>query len=741
MMTLDSGVKPPLEFTWFNSHSEATGAASVIQWDGLCDWIETSAPNAAKKDALPLIKLATFAGNRRSNDTLQTVHGIEGDYDAGTLQPERAAELLRIYGIRAIVVTTPSYHPEAPRWRVLAPLSAPTAPSARRELVGRLNAVLGGILAPESFVQSQAFYIGTVHGGYPLQSWRSEGRCIDEFQFDAVYPAASVISEGDAQRQPLGDPTLAAPSFEWACRALLAINPNDLDRHGWMKATAAFKSAAWPHADESTIRATWDVWCGHYIENKPTENAKLWQSLQRTEAGWEHLLTASGLRQEYETGRAVAAFESTPICSPDRVRGDGALIYFRDDWFTYRDGRYQPTEVHELRRHLYSGPGMTKRKVDEAIDQMKAQQLIGRYEVRSLPHWIKRPDGMPPASEMIVMQNGLLHVETGKLHPLTCDLLTFNALPYSFEPNASTPHRWLQFLGEVFAKDSETICEFQKMIGYFLTGDTSLQKIFLLKGERRSGKGTIGRVINRLIGQANIAGIGFNDLGESFGMQSLIGKQLAIVSDARIGRWADTGRVAENLLRISGEDEVNVNRKNKEAWNGKLNVKFLIMSNETPIVQDASGALVGRYVCFETKQSFYGCEDRQLDDALQAELPGIMRWALDGLLALKRDGRIDTPSSARAVIRDAMRISAPVRSFVEECCTFKSDAETPKQALYAAFVGWWDGEGLGGAPLADNWFHRQFRTAYAGSVRIIRQRSGGMQVRGQEVYSGVTITG
>lgn len=737
MTNIDPCVKH-LEITWFSSHSESNGIARVIQFNDLCDFIETSAPIASRKDALPLIKLATFAGNRRSNETLSTVYGIEGDYDAGTVQPERAAELLRIYGLRAIVLTTPSHRPDAPRWRILAPLSAPTTPTARRELVGRLNAILGGTLAPESFVPSQAFYLGTVHGGHPLQSWRSDGRCIDEFQIDAVYPTASVISEG-GQRQALGDPSLAAPSFDWAYRALLAINPNDLDRHDWMKATAAFKSAAWPHTDEATIRATWDVWCGHYAQNNPTENAKLWHSLQRTEAGWEHLLTASGLRQEYETGRAVAAFQAAPLPASDRARGDGALIYFRDDWFTYRDGHYQPTEVHELRRHLYNGQNMTKKRVDEAIDLLKAQQLIGRYDVQSLPHWIKRPNGMPPASELIVLKNGLLHVETGRLHPLTSDLLTFNALPYSFEPNAPTPHRWLNFMDEVFAHDAETIREFQKMIGYFLTGDTSLQKIFLLKGERRSGKGTIGRVINNLIGRSNIAGIGFNDLGESFGMQSLIGKQLAIVSDARLGRWADTGRVAENLLRISGEDEVNVNRKNREAWNGKLNVKFMIMSNETPIVQDASGALVGRYVCFETKQSFYGREDRQLDDALQAELPGIMRWALDGLLALKQDGRIETPSSARAVIRDATRISAPVRSFVEECCTFKSEAETPKQALYAAFVGWWDGEGLGGAPVAENWFHRQFRASYAGRVRIIRPRFAGMQVRGHEVYSGITV--
>ena len=42
-----------------------------------------------------------------------------------------------------------------------------------------------------------------------------------------------------------------------------------------------------------------------------------------------------------------------------------------------------------------------------------------------------------------------------------------------------------------------------QIFGLCLTGDTSHQKAFLIVGPKRSGKGTIARVLNRLVGAAN----------------------------------------------------------------------------------------------------------------------------------------------------------------------------------------------------------------------------------------------
>ena len=70
-------------------------------------------------------------------------------------------------------------------------------------------------------------------------------------------------------------------------------------------------------------------------------------------------------------------------------------------------------------------------------------------------------------------------------------------------------------------------------------------------------------------------------LGTNFGLSLLLGKPLAIISDARLGS-APADTVVERLLSITGEDMLTVDRKFKEPWSGKLPTRFVILSNELP---------------------------------------------------------------------------------------------------------------------------------------------------------------
>ncbi len=129
-----------------------------------------SLPVYPTKRDCPLIKLAAFNDRRTQRGSLRHdanvlhISGVEGDYDGGQLQPDIAAQLLQLSGIESLIYTSPSHTVQAPRWRVLAPLSTDAPPEARRSLLGRINAALGGILAAESFALSQTFYIGRVAG-------------------------------------------------------------------------------------------------------------------------------------------------------------------------------------------------------------------------------------------------------------------------------------------------------------------------------------------------------------------------------------------------------------------------------------------------------------------------------------------------------------------------------------------------------------------------------------------------
>ena len=189
---------------------------------------------------------------------------------------------------------------------------------------------------------------------------------------------------------------------------------------------------------------------------------------------------------------------------------------------------------------------------------------------------------------------------------------------------APEPVRWLRFLGELWPDDPDAVLALQELFGYVLSGRNDQHKIGLLIGPKRSGKGTIARVLAALIGPQNVAGPTLAQLGSNFGLSPLIGKTLAVISDARL---SGTSYDISHLLAISGGDRITIDRKYQEPWTGTLSARFLILSNEPPAFHDPSGAIISRFLVITTTESFFGRENPHLTEELLDELPGILGWS------------------------------------------------------------------------------------------------------------------
>jgi putative DNA primase/helicase len=118
------------------------------------------------------------------------------------------------------------------------------------------------------------------------------------------------------------------------------------------------------------------------------------------------------------------------------------------------------------------------------------------------PTWLNDAGGTP-AHELLACANGLLHLPTRMLLPHTPSYFNHNALDFAYDPDAPEPRQWLEFLHQLWPKDDEAIETLQEIFGLCLTPDTSHQKAFAVIGPKRSGKGTIGRVLANLIGVHN----------------------------------------------------------------------------------------------------------------------------------------------------------------------------------------------------------------------------------------------
>lgn len=389
------------------------------------------------------------------------------------------------------------------------------------------------------------------------------------------------------------------------------------------------------------------------------------------------------------------------------ARERASLLRYNGDWLAYETAAYVELEDETVRRDLYHflehaklPPSEKQREagldvggdfqpdtnaVNKVVDALRAISHKPR-DTFAPPCWLEGEG--PPARELVACRNGLLHLPTGELHDHTPRLFTRNALTFDYDAAAATPDRWLQFLESLWPGEPDAVALLQEVFGYVLIPDTSQQKIFLMVGPTRSGKGTVARVLTELVGPRNICAPSLADFGERFGLEPLLGKQLAILSDVRLDAKANHAAIAESLLRISGEDTVTVDRKFKSAWDGRLGVRFLLLSNVMPRFSDASPALANRFVPLIMSQSFLGNEDPDLLNKLLPELPGILNWAIDGWRRLHARGRFQLPGSSRDAIQQLIELAAPVATFIREECELDPPAEVSKAELFDAWRTW-----------------------------------------------------
>jgi putative DNA primase/helicase len=296
------------------------------------------------------------------------------------------------------------------------------------------------------------------------------------------------------------------------------------------------------------------------------------------------------------------------------------------------------------------------------------------------------------------------------------------------------PARWERFLRELWGDDDESIETLAEMFGYVLSGDTRQQKMFLAVGPKRSGKGTIGRVLTGLLGPHNTAAPTLSGLTTNFGLSPLVGKPLAIISDARLGTRVDSMVAVERLLSISGEDTLTIDRKYRDPWTGRLPTRFLILTNEIPKFTDSSGALASRFVLLVLDRSFYGHEDPTLTETLLADAPGIFNWALEGLDRLLDRGYFAQPESAREALRHLEDLSSPVGAFVRDICVVGPAYEVDKNDLFDHWKMWCEDEGRSRAGTKAV-FVRDLRAAVPGLVPV-RPRDGD---RRRRVLQGIDL--
>jgi putative DNA primase/helicase len=389
------------------------------------------------------------------------------------------------------------------------------------------------------------------------------------------------------------------------------------------------------------------------------------------------------------------------------------------------------------RKRLPETRKVTARLISDVAHALTSMTIVPSHV--DTPTWLI---GEPPfpANEILLCKNGIVHLPSfaeskDYFAPSTPALFSCNGLEFNFEPDAPTPIAWIKFLSELWPDDPQSVQALQEWMGYCLLPDTSQQKIMLMIGPKRSGRGTIARVLRGLVGKANYAGPQLSTIGGPFGLQELLGRTVAVIGDARLSPRTDPAVVAERLLSISGEDAITVDRKFLPSVTAHLPVRFTILTNELPKVLDASGAFASRLLILRFTHSWYDREDTTLTSKLLRELPSILKWAIDGWKRLRARGHFVQPQSGRDLVDEMADLSSPISAFVRDKCRIGPGGRVEHKLLFEAWKEWCQEQGRDHPGDAAT-FGRNLRAAVPGIGQSRPRGPDGTKIR---YYEGVCL--
>lgn len=320
--------------------------------------------------------------------------------------------------------------------------------------------------------------------------------------------------------------------------------------------------------------------------------------------------------------------------------------------------------------------------------------------------------------------NGIIDLYTGDLLLGDPEMYISKKVGTAYDPGAAYPSTFLdKFLPEVFRypiskeesgfseEDFEAFCEkecgeiisfLQILFGYALLGVCEEHIFNCFFGEGRNGKGVLLRVIIKALGdyageiQPEIllkSSMAKSSNAPSEEIMDLKGKRIVVASETNQGAFFDTSVIK----RLTGGDTMvgrhmyarlerfrpthtiflqtnfpaNAAAEDKAFWRRMHMVTFMRKFYEDPDPGDIYQAKI----------------DKKLERVLEEELPGILRWVVEGAILYQQKGLVP-PKSVVDAVAGYKKSSDIVGDFIDECCIVKHKCRIKKTAFVSALNAW-----------------------------------------------------
>ncbi len=281
--------------------------------------------------------------------------------------------------------------------------------------------------------------------------------------------------------------------------------------------------------------------------------------------------------------------------------------------------------------------------------------------------------------------DGILDLRTGQLGPSRRDALMTRMAGAGSDGECPT---FMRYLDEATGGDKELQRYLQRVAGYCLTGSIEEQCILFFHGPGLTGKSTFLLVIQDLLGDY-AASAPMNVFTVAFGerhpteLAHFAGARVVVASEIEEGqRWNEA-----RLKAISGGDKITARFMKKDFFDFAPQFKLLIAGNHLPRMRSADDAMRRRMqiVPFRHKPVTV---DKNLREKLNAELGGILKWAMEGEMERQRLGGLRPPPVVTHATDEYFRNENTLYRCIYECCELGIPYWIETAAFYSCYVSW-----------------------------------------------------
>lgn len=344
--------------------------------------------------------------------------------------------------------------------------------------------------------------------------------------------------------------------------------------------------------------------------------------------------TVEGLRESTEIAKNYIL----------QTRHVKTIINKTEDIWIYENGiyvDYGEIILKELCSEIY-GKTYTESVVNEIINKVKASTYVLKEDFID-----KTP------KHRICLQNGVYDLLENKLYDYSPEEYHFNKINVYYNPDANCD-KLIDFWNQILQNPEEDIVVMQELCGWMLYKDYSPERMVMMYGDGRNGKGKTITILQHFIGIKNYSNITLTQLDgktNQYSSSVLLNKLANFGGDI-----ADTDFKDTSVLKgLTGRDMIDAPRKYKDNIQFKNYAKMFFACNKPPRIYDDEEGFWNRWLwlrfpyTFLSKKDYearnghlnpyYKIRDENIVDGLitPEQMSGLFNWAVIGLNRLLKN--------------------------------------------------------------------------------------------------------